>query len=192
MSHQLQDKENEEVKEIDLSEYEPPDDYTSDKANEARNKYNEKNDEVKDLLENYHNKLKEIEVIKESNNDFALLGIIDECISEDIDKYKYEICFMKTVKQDSLLMGNFDHREGNNTFIYLHGEKCWNGPERSVKVEVVCGIENKIVNVVEPSTCVYEMKFETPVICKNSNKVLNFDPLSVINSVDDDESHGEL
>lgn len=186
ISHQLQHKENEPINEIDLSEYEPPSDYTSEEANNARNKYNDKNDEVKEILDNYNSKLKEIEVIEENKDDYALLGIVDECISENVDKYKYEICFMKTIKQDSVLMGNYDHRENNNIYYYLHGEKCWNGPERSVKVEVVCGIENKILNVAEPSTCIYEMKFQTPVICPTYHKKLNFDPLSI------DESNGEL
>ena len=61
--------------------------------------------------------------------------------------------------------------------IYEGGEKCWNGPERSMKVAylcircknlsllmtrqvtVQCGLENQLASVSEPSRCEYAMTF---------------------------------
>lgn len=36
---------------------------------------------------------------------------------------------------------------------------------RSVRVQLTCGQENAIVSVDEPSTCVYEMRVQTPLAC---------------------------
>lgn len=48
---------------------------------------------------------------------------------------------------------------------YENGLSCWNGPNRSVKVNMKCGIENKLVNAFEPSRCEYEFDFITPSRC---------------------------
>ena len=34
---------------------------------------------------------------------------------------------------------------------------------------LVCGKENKVVNVSEPKTCEYEMEFRTPLACSRRN-----------------------
>jgi len=49
--------------------------------------------------------------------------------------------------------------------VYDNGEKCWNGPQRSISVTVICGEEDKISDVREPSKCEYSMIFATPSAC---------------------------
>jgi len=49
--------------------------------------------------------------------------------------------------------------------LYDNGEKCWNGPNRSMRVQIVCGAENKIDNVDEPNRCEYTMTMTTPAAC---------------------------
>lgn len=49
--------------------------------------------------------------------------------------------------------------------IYDQGQSCWNGVIRSTEVHVVCGSENKLVDIEEPSMCRYKMVIETPAIC---------------------------
>ena len=50
--------------------------------------------------------------------------------------------------------------------MFENGQKCWNGPKRSMRVLFDCDTENKIVSVNEPSTCKYSMTFHTPLACK--------------------------
>ncbi|KAF9580464.1 hypothetical protein BGW38_002884 [Lunasporangiospora selenospora] len=52
-----------------------------------------------------------------------------------------------------------------NTQMYTGGAKCWNGPERSVKLEMTCGVENEITSVTEPEKCEYLYQFTTPAAC---------------------------
>ena len=56
--------------------------------------------------------------------------------------------------------------EGGDVFFYWkNGQKCWNGPYRSLKLKLVCGSEVEIRNLVEPSMCVYEGELATPAVC---------------------------
>lgn len=48
---------------------------------------------------------------------------------------------------------------------YDNGQQCWNGPKRSVGVELYCSAENEIRNVVEAEKCVYRMEVGTPAAC---------------------------
>jgi hypothetical protein len=94
----------------------------------------------------------------------------------------YKFCPFKEVKQDLTNMGKWDSwsietlkngtlQKDYSIMLFKHGQKCWNGPERSVKAILECGQKDRILTVEEPSTCVYEMKIETPSAC--SEQVLN-------------------
>lgn len=48
---------------------------------------------------------------------------------------------------------------------YNNGLRCWNGPDRTVKVEVSCGTETKLEDASEPARCEYAMKMTTPCAC---------------------------
>ena len=48
---------------------------------------------------------------------------------------------------------------------YENGQNCWNGPNRSVKVHLKCGVTNQLLAASEPSRCEYEYRFETPAAC---------------------------
>ena len=54
----------------------------------------------------------------------------------------------------------------NNLIFYFIGVQCWNGPQRSTKVNLRCGAENKLVSAAEPNRCEYEFMFETPAACQ--------------------------
>ncbi|KPI87223.1 hypothetical protein ABL78_3693 [Leptomonas seymouri] len=49
---------------------------------------------------------------------------------------------------------------------YDNGNRCWNGVIRSVDIQLVCGVENRLTHIEEPTMCVYRMVFETPAMCK--------------------------
>jgi len=50
-------------------------------------------------------------------------------------------------------------------FVFRHGDHCWNGPARSLRVTLFCSVEEKLSEVDEPTTCEYVMKFGTPAAC---------------------------
>ncbi|KAJ3104551.1 hypothetical protein HDU97_009063 [Phlyctochytrium planicorne] len=103
-----------------------------------------------------------------------------QCITFDTTEYVYEICFHDRASQKSKNGGStdlgrfsrFGPRTGtvddSNKYKYMlfdSGAHCWNGPARSVELELECGTENKILAVSEPSKCEYAMKVITPNAC---------------------------
>lgn len=49
---------------------------------------------------------------------------------------------------------------------YKKGARCWNGPERSVKLALTCGTENAILTIAEPEKCEYLLTGTSPALCK--------------------------
>jgi len=84
--------------------------------------------------------------------------------------YNYELHFFRTVYQKVdthyVLLGKWKKWESDyNVMIYDEGEKCWEGPNRSANVTLLCGVSEEISNVKEPSKCEYVMDFYTPAAC---------------------------
>lgn len=50
---------------------------------------------------------------------------------------------------------------------HTHGTRCWNGPDRSVKVFFECGSENEILSVTEPEKCEYHFTAKSPAVCQS-------------------------
>ncbi len=58
-----------------------------------------------------------------------------------------------------------DLRTPRATWRFAGGERCWQGPARSVLVELRCAASAQIVRVAEDGKCRYEMLFVTPAAC---------------------------
>lgn len=56
-------------------------------------------------------------------------------------------------------------KEKYSKMHYTGGKRCWGAGDREAEVILECGVENKIISVDEPSTCVYSLVFETPAAC---------------------------
>ncbi|OWY92949.1 Glucosidase 2 subunit beta [Phytophthora megakarya] len=94
-------------------------------------------------------------------------------------KYEYKFCAFSEIKQDRTNLGKWDGwsveemkdssatttQVDHSKMRYSKGQRCYKGPERSVVVHLECGAENEILNVDEPSTCVYEMNVRSPLAC---------------------------
>ncbi|KAG8557969.1 hypothetical protein GDO81_016795 [Engystomops pustulosus] len=106
-----------------------------------------------------------------------LFRLAGKCFSFVELTYKYEFCPFHNVTQHeqtfrwnaySGILGIWHEWEiGNNTFTGMwmrSGDSCGN-MNRQTKVNLVCGKRNKLAAVSEPSTCVYSMTFETPLVC---------------------------
>ncbi len=152
-------------------------------ANEARAKFNEVNSK-KVELERRKKELEEAE-----NAQFfeypAFLALKGQCFSKDDGSYSYHLCLYDKVSQGS--RGQAGHYGtsmgewrgfGEQTYSawgakhdiskmkFEHGQHCYGGPARSTEVSVVCGPENKILSINEPSMCTYTMVFQTPAVCE--------------------------
>jgi protein kinase C substrate 80K-H len=101
---------------------------------------------------------------------FALKG---RCFTRTVNQYVYEMCPYGDAKQkeghSSVNLGRWDRAEstdnGGFKFFFRNGQRCWNGPERSLTVTVTCGHEEEVLSVDEPAVCEYVMDFVTPAAC---------------------------
>ena len=48
---------------------------------------------------------------------------------------------------------------------FTGGERCWNGPARSMTVKLECGVANELKDISEPSVCEYTGTLVTPAAC---------------------------
>ncbi|KAL0460531.1 UNVERIFIED_CONTAM: Glucosidase 2 subunit beta [Sesamum latifolium] len=67
-----------------------------------------------------------------------------------------------------LVWGAGEFEDSYRTMQFLNGDKCWNGPDRSLKVKLRCGLKNEITDVDEPSRCEYVALLATPALCVDS------------------------
>ncbi|XP_061563608.1 N-acetylglucosamine-1-phosphotransferase subunit gamma [Cololabis saira] len=100
-----------------------------------------------------------------------------KCFSLTESTYKYDFCPFHNITQHeqsfrwnaySGILGIWQEWEiSNNTFTGMwmrDGDACGTR-NRETKVILVCSPSSKLVQVSEPSTCVYSLTFETPLVC---------------------------
>ncbi|KAM9816949.1 N-acetylglucosamine-1-phosphotransferase subunit gamma [Neosynchiropus ocellatus] len=100
-----------------------------------------------------------------------------KCFTLTESMYKYELCPFHNITQHeqsfrwnaySGILGIWQEWEiANNTFMGMwmrEGDAC-GARSRETKVIFVCGAKSKLAAVSEPSTCVYSLTFETPLVC---------------------------
>ena len=128
----------------------------------------EKNDLEKDLSE-----LEKWQTT-DAGPDKAFLVLRNECTDLETGEYKYSICPFKKAGQAPKAGGHqtslgswtgFKVVDGETHMLFENGEKCWNGPQRSVDVTVVCGDKNIVTQVAEPNRCAYVARMESPAVC---------------------------
>ncbi|XP_052614675.1 N-acetylglucosamine-1-phosphotransferase subunit gamma isoform X1 [Peromyscus californicus insignis] len=106
-----------------------------------------------------------------------LSRLAGKCFSLVESTYKYEFCPFHNVTQHeqtfrwnaySGILGIWHEWEiTNNTFKGMwmtDGDSC-HSRSRQSQVELTCGKINRLAHVSEPSTCIYALTFETPLVC---------------------------
>eukprot|EP00485_Elphidium_margaritaceum_P015540 CAMPEP_0202728470 /NCGR_PEP_ID=MMETSP1385-20130828/185640_1 /ASSEMBLY_ACC=CAM_ASM_000861 /TAXON_ID=933848 /ORGANISM="Elphidium margaritaceum" /LENGTH=566 /DNA_ID=CAMNT_0049394719 /DNA_START=246 /DNA_END=1946 /DNA_ORIENTATION=- len=156
-------------------EDDPVMDELSNAVRTARDAYNSVDREIRNL----ENDLKEIDKVLRGN-DFGdqdvFASLLGECYAAKIGKYEYEFCpFNKATQKEghsSTNLGTFKSfkyddasDDGELIMVFDDGQKCWNGPKRSMHVAFKCNVENEVLSVTEPSTCKYHMTFNSPLAC---------------------------
>ncbi|XP_061612620.1 N-acetylglucosamine-1-phosphotransferase subunit gamma [Phyllopteryx taeniolatus] len=106
-----------------------------------------------------------------------LSHLAGRCFSLTESVYRYEFCPFHNVTQHeqsfrwnaySGILGIWHEWEiANNTFTGMwmrDGDTCGTR-NREAKVIFTCSAQSKLAQVSEPSTCVYSLTFETPLVC---------------------------
>ncbi|KAJ0261572.1 Glucosidase 2 subunit beta [Hirschfeldia incana] len=92
------------------------------------------------------------------------------CFESKQGKYTYKVCGYKEATQEEgyskTRLGEWEKFENSYQFMtYTNGDKCWNGPDRSLKIKLRCGLKNELMDVDEPSRCEYAAVLSTPARC---------------------------
>lgn len=146
----------------------------------------EARDEVEKQLSTEEKSLEDAKnlLFKSYGPDNVFLALKDECVESAGGAYKYKICFFGKATQDHTSLGTMkdlpsetDETEKDQEDVdpyrleFTQGTKCWNGPHRSLTVDVVCGpLPMELYEVEEPSTCVYKGKLRAPLACDEQHR----------------------
>jgi len=102
------------------------------------------------------------------------------CLEKNAGEYTYEVCLFGEARQKANSggsvhsLGHFsswkqDEEVGTPDYYsrqaFTGGAKCWNGPERSVQVDLSCGTDNELLTVTEAEKCEYLITGTTPALC---------------------------
>ncbi|XP_071706101.1 glucosidase 2 subunit beta-like isoform X3 [Rutidosis leptorrhynchoides] len=100
---------------------------------------------------------------------FSLYG---HCFEIKENKYVYKVCPFKEAIQveghsTSTRLGQWDNfDESYRVMLFTNGDKCWNGPHRSLTVRLRCGSKVEVADIDEPSRCEYSALLTTPALCQ--------------------------
>ncbi|KAJ9110673.1 hypothetical protein QFC19_001502 [Naganishia cerealis] len=150
---------------------------------EARKRFND----LSSSLQSAHTDLTNTQAaLTRLDTDFGLQGewkkLENTCIDREQGDFFYTLCFFGKVTQKSNKDGATHHlgtfakwnagpdvQPGTEAYyskqLYNRGLKCWNGPERSVSVDLTCGTTNEITHISEPEKCEYRFQVTTPALC---------------------------
>ncbi|XP_065634701.1 glucosidase 2 subunit beta-like [Quercus suber] len=120
----------------------------------------------------------------------------DRCFESKQNKYVYKVCPYKQASQEeshtTTRLGRWDKFEDSyRVMMFSNGDKCWNGPDRSLKVRLRCGLKNEVADVDEPSRCEYVALLSTPALCLEEKLKELQHKLELMNK-EQPQSHDEL
>ncbi|GAA6011944.1 hypothetical protein JCM11491_000111 [Sporobolomyces phaffii] len=117
---------------------------------------------------------------KDWGRDWEWKKLDGTCVEQDSGEYTYSVCFFGEATQKSnnngarTSLGHFKgwsptaepHTDDYYRYqLYADGQRCWNGPARSAKVNLVCGTSNALISVIEPEKCEYLFTVTSPAVC---------------------------
>ncbi|XP_061191437.1 glucosidase 2 subunit beta-like isoform X1 [Saccostrea echinata] len=175
-------EEEEHVDEEKMPEYDEETKALIAAADEARKKYEEADKRSKDIDGEITSLTSYLNTDYGKDKEFAVLR--DQCYEYTDREYTYKLCPFSTASQrpksggHETNLGRWGRWEDDHykTMVYDHGQNCWNGPDRSVKVHITCGPEHQLTNAYEPSRCEYAFDFVTPCACNQPPPVHDKDP----------------
>lgn len=143
-------------------------------ANEARIHYQQAEKDLMDIT----NEMRDLEAKVEHDYgpDEVFASLDGQCFKLADLEYVYSLCLYGKATQSAksggseVSLGHWSGWSGvepdkYTQMKYDRGHTCWNGPARTVDVELRCGKENKLISAYEPNRCEYAMIFTTPALC---------------------------
>lgn len=128
--------------------------------------------------------------------DKVFYSFYDQCFEGKENKYVYKVCPFKKASQveghSTTSLGRWDKFEDSyRVMVFSNGDKCWNGPDRSLKVKLRCGLKIEVADVDEPSRCEYVALLSTPALCLEEKLKELQNKLDLMNK-EQPENHDEL
>ncbi|KAK9289998.1 hypothetical protein L1049_008160 [Liquidambar formosana] len=123
-------------------------------------------------------------------------SLYDRCVETKQNKYVYKVCPFKEASQEEghsrTQLGHWEKFENSySIMLFSNGDGCWNGPSRSLKVKLRCGLSTELTDVDEPSRCEYVALMSTPALCLEGRLKELEHKLELMNK-EQPQSHDEL
>lgn len=145
-----------------------------DAATQARSLKEQKDEEIEGIKDSLEKLNKDLGTDIGPEEQFCALQ--GQCFEISEKEYVYSVCPFDSAKQTntgsggSTSLGKWGKWIGSpdnkySKMIYENGEKCWNGPARSMTVTIECGSSNRVTAVSEPNRCEYAMTLVSPAAC---------------------------
>lgn len=120
-----------------------------------------------------------------------------QCFESKQNKYVYKVCPFKQATQEegysTTRLGSWEKfEESYRVMQFRNGDKCWNGPDRSLTVKLRCGLKNEVADVDEPSRCEYLALLSTPAVCVEDRLKELEDKLEAFSKKEQAAEHDEL
>lgn len=159
------------------SKYDDETNQLIEEATRARSEFEEADRAARDVEREIRQLHESLE--KDYGVDDEFTPLDGECFEYTDSEYVYKLCPFDQATQRSksggseTRLGTWSSWTGpeNNKYermMYDKGQSCWNGPQRSTEVQLICGTENALTAVSEPNRCEYVFDFVTPSICQSS------------------------
>eukprot|EP00271_Cylindrocystis_brebissonii_P007742 TRINITY_DN213_c0_g1_i2.p1 TRINITY_DN213_c0_g1~~TRINITY_DN213_c0_g1_i2.p1 ORF type:complete len:631 (+),score=178.41 TRINITY_DN213_c0_g1_i2:227-1894(+) len=97
-------------------------------------------------------------------------SLVGQCHSLKMSQYEYKVCpFGDAIQVEGHVRTRLGSWNGFNDdytkMQFQEGDRCWNGPARSIAVRLECGLSTEIISVEEPSRCEYAAVMTSPTAC---------------------------
>lgn len=148
--------------------WEPPEDISDEEVEEIKSEYDAQRNKLASL------ELNKEKLEKNLQNDYGpakeFLHLVDECLEVKVNQYTYKLCAFDKAEQvergSGTSLGKWEGFKDNYTKMsFTGGATCWNGPARSLEVNLLCGSKDVLSKVEEPSRCEYVAELHTPAAC---------------------------